>query len=115
MKASSNIISAIHCLAQAKEHFESFCREHKGSKGEHLFSSYIKKLNWIYSDLNSNIHLPESVREGIKAEWNSDVFSVPAIAEKVALLNPEQRELIESVVDGMLAGEEINIVDTKTV
>lgn len=112
MKGSSNIVSSVHCLAQAKAHFESFCREHPGGKGERLFKSYIAKLNWIVSDLTSNYNLPESVREGIKAEWNSDVFSVPAITEKVSLLNPSQRELIELTIDAMLNGEEIQILDT---
>lgn len=112
MKGGANIISAVHCLAQAKAHFESFCREHPATKGERLFSGYGKKIEWIYKDIQTIPVLPDTVRQGIKAEWESDVFSVPAIAEKSALLNPEQREMVELMIDAMLAGEEVQIVDT---
>lgn len=111
MKGSSNIISSIHCLSQAKAHFDSFCLEHPGTKGANIFANYSKKIEWIYKDIQTIPLLPESVREGIKAEWNSDTFAVPAIAEKVALLNPEQREMIEATIDAMLSGEEVKIVD----
>ena len=111
MKGSSNIISGIHCLAQAFEHFDSFRMEHPGSAGEKVFKIYNNKIEWIAADLISHPFLPQEVRDGIRKEWESDVFIVPAIAEKVALLNPNQREMIESLVDAMLSGEEVNIVE----
>lgn len=113
MKGSSNIVSAIHDIAKAKAHFESFCLDHPGSKGERKFKGYIKKLEWIFQDLNTTPELPAPVREGIKKEWEGDTFQVSAISEKAALVKPEQRELIEQVLDAMLDGEEINIVDSK--
>jgi len=39
------------------------------------------------------------------------VFAVPAILEKVALLTPEQREIIEATLDAMINGEVVKIVD----
>jgi hypothetical protein len=51
----------------------------------------------------------EFVREGIKKEIASDVFSVPAIMEKIALLNPEQRDGMEQVIDALLKGEKIEV------
>lgn len=110
MKGGSNIISGVHCLRQALDHFESFQREHPGSKGDHLFAGYAKRLNWIATDLITHPLLPESVRSGVKAEWNSDAFAVPAIAEKAALLNPEQRESVEALIDQLLLGETLTIV-----
>lgn len=111
MKGSSNIISGIHCLAQAFEHFASFRREHPQSAGDKLFKNYNGKLEWIANDLMTHPFLPQAVRDGIKKEWNSDVFAVPAIAERAALLNPEQRELVETVIEAMLNGEEIKVTD----
>ena len=49
---------------------------------------------------------------GIKEEWNSDVFCVPAITDKVSVLRPDQREMIEEIIDGMIAGEEVKFIDT---
>lgn len=112
MKGGSNIVSAIIAIKQAYDHFTSFQTEHKGSKGANLFKSYNGKLEWIYTDLKTNPFLSQAVRDGIKHEWESDVFCLDAISEKVALLSPEQKEIIELLVDEMIKGEIINIVNT---
>ena len=98
MKGSSNIISGIHCLAQAFEHFDSFRREYPGSAGDRVFKNYNQKLEWIARDLISHPFLSKEVREGVSNEWDSDVFAIPAITEKIALLNPVQREIIEKMI-----------------
>jgi len=74
--------------------------------------TYIDKIEWIYRDFISNPILPQDVTSGIKEEWNSDVFCVPAITDKVSVLRPDQREMIEEIIDGLIAGEEIKIIDT---
>lgn len=110
---SSNAVSAIHHLRMAEEHYQDFIREMPKSRGAILFQSYIKKIRWIYSDIISYPYLNDEARDGIKKEIESDVFAVPAINEKISLLNPEQRELIENTIDALLAGEEVKIVDIK--
>jgi Fe-S cluster biosynthesis and repair protein YggX len=112
MKAS-NIVSAIHHLRMAEEHYEDFIREFPGSMGTRLFQSYITKIKWIYNDIISHPYITQEVRDGIKKEISSDIFAIPAINDKVALLNPEQREMIEDTIDAMLAGENVKIIDTK--
>jgi hypothetical protein len=110
---SSNAVSAIHHLRMAEEHYQDFIREMPKSRGAILFQSYIKKIRWIYSDIISYPYLNDEARDGIKKEIESDVFAVPAINDKISLLNPEQRELIENTIDALLAGEEVKIVDIK--
>lgn len=110
---SSNIVSAIHHLRMAEEQYEDFIRELPDSKGAVLFKSYIKKIRWIYSDIITYPYINEEVKSGIKKEIESDVFAIPAINEKVALLTPEQREIIEESIDAMLAGIEVKIIDLK--
>lgn len=110
---SSNIVSAIHHLRMAEEQYEDFIRELPGSKGAVLFKSYIKKIRWIYSDIVTYPYINEEVKEGIKKEIESDVFAIPAINEKVALLTPEQREIIEESIDAMLAGIDVKIIDVQ--
>lgn len=107
----ANIINAIQNLKMAQEQFEDFCRQYPNSQGSRLFKKYSDKISWIFSDLITNPFLTEEVRIGIKTEIASDVFAVPAIIEKVALLTPEQRELIESTLDAIINGEEVQIVD----
>jgi hypothetical protein len=79
--------------------------------GSRLFKTYVDRINWIFKDLLAYPHLTPGVREGFKAEIESDVFAIPAISEKVALLNPQQREMIEVTIDAMLSGVEIKISD----
>lgn len=55
--------------------------------------------------------MTQEVRDGIKNEIKSDVFAVPAILEKIALLSPDQRDLIESAIDAMLNGIEVKMKD----
>lgn len=108
---SANIISAIQNLIMAKEQFEDFCRQFPETKGEKLFKTYSNKISWIFKDIVTHPFLTEEVRAGIKKEINSDVFAIPAILEKVALLTPEQRDMIETTLDAMINGEEVKIVD----
>ena len=102
---SANIVSAIQHLKLAQEYFEDFIREHNGSKGAKLFENYIRKIKWIHTDMITHPLLPETVRQGIKQEVNSDVLAIPAINEKIALLNPGQREAIEAAIDQILDGK----------
>lgn len=111
----SNIIQGIHSLRQAFEFFSDFQRSHPKTKGAALFSGYNKKIDWIYKDLVSHPLFSEEIRNGIKEEWESDIFSVNAIADKVGLLRPEKREMIEEVIDAIIKGEEVVIKDIKEV
>lgn len=108
MKGAS-IISAIHHLKLSAEYMADFEREHAGSKGEQLFRNYRKKVEWIPNDIITHPALPETVRTGIKNEWNSDVFALMAINEKLHLLSPEQREAIELVIDRCLSGDSLKV------
>ena len=111
----ANIINAIQNLKMAQEQFDDFCRQYRDSKGEKLFKMYGDKIKWIFNDIVTHPFITDDVRDGIKHEIASDVYAVPAILEKIALLNPEQRELIEDTLDAMISGEEVKIVDIKEI
>jgi hypothetical protein len=109
----ANIVSAIQHLKMAKEHYLDFIRQYPDSSGDRLFNTHINKINWIFRDTITHPQISDKVRDGIRKEIASDVFAVPAINEKVALLSPEQRELIEETIDALLSGTEVKIVDIK--
>jgi len=112
---AANVISAIHHLRMSQEHFEDFIRQNPESRGERLFKTYISRLKWIMNDIQTYPYFTQDTRDSIKDEIESDIFAVPAINEKISLLNPTQREMIEETIDAMLAGEEVKIVDTKEI
>lgn len=111
IKSGANIINAIQNLKMAQEQFEDFRRQFPDTKGEKLFKLYSEKINWMFKDIITHPFITEEVRNGIKKEIDSDVFAVPAIVEKIALLTPEQREIIEDVIDAYVSGETVKIVD----
>lgn len=110
MKGADNIIGAVHALKAALDNFQVYGLEHPDSRGDKLFKGYNQKIEWIYKDIITNPVLPQTVRDGIKKEWESDVFVVDAIREKITLLSVEQRELVETLIDGMLRGESVTFV-----
>lgn len=107
----SNIVLGLHYLRMAKECFADLQRENRDSILENIGKKYEGKVDWIYTDFISCRHFTPEIRNGCRKEWESDVFAVPAIAEKIALLQPEFRELLESVIDAKLNGEEVRIED----
>lgn len=109
MKSRSNIVSAIQHIKMADEHLQSFIRDNPGTNGANLFRTYSAKVNWILKDLYCHPALPFEVRQGIKNEVESDVFAVPAINEKIALLKPAQREAVEEMIDCILKGESLTV------
>jgi hypothetical protein len=111
IKRGANIINAIQNLKMGQEQFLDFCRQYPDSKGERLFKNCSKKIDNIFSDIITHPMMTQEVRDGIKNEIKSDVFAVPAILEKIALLSPDQRDLIESAIDAMLNGIEVKMKD----
>lgn len=114
MKGESDIVSGLQALKRAHDHWDSFIREKPGSLAERMFKAYIGKINWIVQDFLSCPHFPDIVRNGIRKEWTSDGFAVPAIADKIALLAPDQRDAVENVIDLLLSGEKLEI-EVKTI
>ena len=110
MKGQANLVSGVHNLKQAFEQFGSFIREYPGSVGARMLKGYNKKLEWIVTDLKTLPALPHDVADDVTKEWESDVFVVPAIQEKVSLLSPEQREMIEEAIDKMIDGKKIKLI-----
>lgn len=110
MKA--DVISFIQHLKMADEHMSSFIRDYKGTTGAILFARYQSKVKWMLNDLLAQPVFTQPVREGIRKEINSDVFAVPAIAEKIALLSPEQRSAVEDLIDTLLSGAELTVEHT---
>ena len=108
-----SVMSAIHHMRTALEYMEDFVRESNqkgaGSRGAAKFSEYAKKINWILTDMKTYPHFCQEVRDGFAIEMKSDVFAYVAVAEKCSLLDPNQREMLDELLDKILAGETIEV------
>ena len=108
----SSVVSFIHHLKLADEYAKDFVRSAPGTRGAVIFDNYSKRINWIFRDVITYPHFGDEVREGMRREIASDAFSYDSLIEKVALLNPEQREMLEGLLTDILKGKtvEINIL-----
>jgi hypothetical protein len=113
---ASNIVQSIIKLKQSVTHMQVVSlilmenvTDGKKPKGVNHFERQIKAIEAIYINTVSIPALTKEVRTAIRNIWNSDEFEVDAIAEKIALLTPAKKEMIEKIVDGLLIGEEITI------
>lgn len=105
----SNIISSIHHLKLAKDFMEDFIRERPNALLTRNFKQFCFRINNMFTDIKSEPLLPKVVIDGINQELNSDVMAVPAINEKIPLLNPDQREFVEMIIDNFLAGKGVHL------
>jgi hypothetical protein len=109
----SSVVQAIQHVKIADEFMNDFIRSAPTTRGAIIFGQYSRKLRWILSDIITYPHFDDDVRKGIKVEIESDAFSVGAINDLIPLLNPEQREMIEGLIEDILKGKtiEVNIKD----
>ena len=105
----SSIVQAIQHVKIADEFMNDFIRSAPTTRGAIIFGQYSRKLRWILSDIITYPHFTDEVRLGIKTEIESDCFAVEAIHDKIPLLNPEQRAMLEELVGDMVAGKTIEI------
>ena len=109
----ANIINAIQNLKMAQEQFNDYCRQYPKTRGADLFGMYSKRIDWIFKDIVTHPFFTQETIDMIKKELNGDPYLVPAIIEKIELLNEEQRGIIEDVIDAYVSGETVKIVDIK--
>lgn len=109
MKGQIALVNGLMHLRIAQMNFQSFALDHPDTRGARLFNQYNDRINWILNDMVTNPLLPQSVRDGIKSDIQSDVLVIPSIAEKATLLTEENRLAIESLIDCMIAGETITV------
>jgi len=103
--SSHSLLRALHHSSLAKQYFEDCGRMHKqGVK-------YM--MNIIAGNLQQSINkvryqLPEELLKEVDKDL-ADSLTVEAVVEKFMLLVPQQREMIEKILDLLLAGEAIEV------
>lgn len=105
----SNFITSIHHLRICAEYMDDIVRQYPGSRAAVLFEGYSKKIKWILRDILTYPYFNEEIRDGIKKEIESDPLTYRAIMESISLLTPDQRNLLEFVIDDLLNGKQIKI------
>lgn len=113
MSNGANTLSGLHYLKIALECFEDTVRQYPGSKLSKVIETYCNRINWILKDFSNHHILPERIRQALKEDINSDVFTNVAIMEKLVQLKPQSREAVENMIDVILAGGKVTIQSNK--
>jgi len=105
----SSVVQAIQHVKIADEFMNDFVRAAPNTRGAVIFKDYSRRLQWILRDIVTYPYFDPLVRQGIKVEIESDAFSVGAINDLIPLLNPEQRGMIEELIEDILKGKTIEV------
>lgn len=111
MKGQIALVNVVIQLKVADFYMASFIADSPPSSlGARMFKKYRERVAWILTDILTIPQLPQEVRDEIRKEVNSDVLVMPALLEKISLLNEESRLAMEGIVDSILKGETLNVV-----
>lgn len=110
MKGTTSILQAIHHLNQAKLNYHSFINEHHSQlPAVKLFNQHLNKIVWIEKSLVTDPFMPDVLREAVKKEIESDVLLIDDVKQKIALVKPEIREVIDQIIDYAINDKDITV------
>jgi len=105
-----SVAKALNHIHIAKQYFDDV-RIGASLDVKMIFNQYVNKCDWILNNLRDRLN--EDNRKLLDKELN-DSLTIDAIADKVVLLDNKSREFIEGLIDKLIKGEEIKIINDDT-
>jgi hypothetical protein len=102
-----SLAKGLHHINIAKMYFEDLHRSTSGTV-KLMFGQYIQKCDWVYRNIYDRVS--DTSREILKKEMNDSII-IEAINDKIIHLEEKERLFIEDLIDAIIRGEEIIIVD----
>jgi hypothetical protein len=102
-----SLAKGLHHINLAKQYFEDV-RIGTSKDLKAIFNNYINKCEWIITDVKTRVN--DECREILKSDL-SDPLVFESITDKLVYINNEQRQFIESLLEAMVNGEEIKMID----
>lgn len=102
-----SLAKGLHHVNMAKMYFEDI-RMDTTQTVKALFNQYIQKCDWILVTMKSKLNVENKI--ALENEL-SDSISFEAITDKLIRLDSSQRAFLENIMDAMIKGEEIKIID----
>ena len=109
MDNTYSLAKSLHFIYLAKQYLEDVRRELDGEI-KMVFNQYVQKCEWVILDLKSR--LSDENREILAQELEGSI-DINAIMDKVIHLDNKQKVFVEDIIDAMIKGEEVIIVDDK--
>lgn len=107
-----SLSKGLHSINIAKQYFEDV-KIGASKEVKSIFSSYINKCDWILNDVK--VRLDDESREVMNNDLK-DSLVFESIKDKLVYINSEQRLLIENILEEMVKGEDVRMMndDKKT-
>lgn len=100
-----SLLKAMHHTKIAMDYFDDVSKDyHNGAK--HIMSQYAQKCKWILDNIRHRI--PPDFMSSIDNDMKDSLF-LDAIEDKIIHFDPQQREMIEQIVELMSKGETIEV------
>lgn len=104
-----SLAKGIHHINIAKQYFEDV-RFSTTKEVKAIFNLYVQKCDWIIDNMKHRMN--KENREVLEKELE-DSLSFDAINDKLIYLDNDQRAFVEELLDAMIRGEEIKMIDEK--
>ena len=103
---SYNLAKALHFNKVSREYFD-FLKV--GAKGETkmLFSNCVQRLDWVYHNIYDR--LSQNSKDVLKQEM-ADSLALDSIMDGLVLLTPQNRSIVEGIINSLNKGETIEVV-----
>jgi len=102
-----SLAKGLHHINMAKMYFEDIKIDSMQSV-KALFNQYIQKCDWILTTMKGKLNAENKI--ALENEL-LDSISFEAISDKLIRLDSSQRAFLENIIDAMIKGEQINIID----
>lgn len=104
-----SLAKGLHHINIAKQYFEDV-RFGTTNEVKAVFNQYIQKCDWIITNMKDRMN--KENRAVLEKELE-DSLSFDAINDKLIYLDDSQRAFVEELLDAMIRGEEIKMIDEK--
>ena len=102
-----SLAKALQYVNIAKQYFEDV-KFGTGKDVKNIFNRYIDKCDWIIRDVKDR--LSDDSREQLISELE-DSLIFDSITDKLIYLSQDQRNFVEDLLDSMIKGEDVKIVE----
>mgnify|MGYP000039933339 CR=1 FL=1 len=102
---TESLTKACYHLKLSKEYMDDFyrgCRQEAKNRA----SGWVNRLNFVITDVRAAL-TPEARERFDQEITTGDILFTQSISEKWIQLTPQQRELLETMAEAMIKGEEI--------
>lgn len=109
MTKDNSFRKAWYYLKNAQIYFNDVVRQHPNKVAGSVSKKISEKITWMIRDFKTDPRLPPYALDDFAEEFNGDVFFFESISRKCLNLTEVQREVLEGVIDDLIAGVKVTI------